>query len=73
MPAPTNLLAKGEPSLEPYDYLTDKTSKLRWLDIFNFASALSVAQTTVAKSGDYVKEKYGLDAAVWPPRPAEAK
>ena len=64
LPAPTNLLSLEEPSLKPYNYLL---KRFRWLDVFGFAGALEVAQTTVAKSGDYAKEKYGLDSAVWPP------
>lgn len=71
LPAPTNLLNPTEPSLEPYSYL--RNGPLQFLDVFGFTSALSVAQATVAKSGDYVKDKYGLDAAVWPPRkPSDA-
>ena len=70
LPAPTNLLNDDEPSLRPYSYLL--TGSLRWLDFFGFAGALDVAQRTVAQSGDYVREKYGLDTAVWPPpRPTD--
>ena len=65
LPAPTNLLNEEDPSLVPYQYL--RSGRLRWLDFFGFADALGVAQRTVAKSGDYAREKYGLDAAVWPP------
>lgn len=68
LPAPTNLLKKDEPSLEPYAYLL--SGSLSFLDIFGFSTALRVAQTTVAQSGDYAKEKYGLDSATWPPKPA---
>lgn len=70
LPAPTNLLKEGEPSLEPYKYLLPG-SRWAWLDRFGFGTALEVAQATVAKSGDYVKDKYGLEAAVWPPNPAK--
>ena len=65
LPAPTNLLAPDEPSLGVYDYLL---TRFKWLDVFGFAGALEVAQETVAKSGEYAKEKYGLETAVWPPR-----
>lgn len=69
LPAPTNLLKEGEPSLEPYQYLLE--GRLKWLDFFGFSTALNVAQRTVAKSGDYAKDKYGLESATWPPRPVE--
>lgn len=55
LPAPTNLLGENEPSLVPYEYLL--AGRLRWLDFFGFSTALRVAQETVAKSGDYAKEK----------------
>jgi len=71
LPAPTNLLADNEPSLQPYNYLLERFT---FLDVFGFSTALSVAQSTVAKSGDYAKEKYGLQSAVWPPiRPESAE
>ena len=69
LPAPTNLLSENEPTLQPYNYLLED-SPLRFFDFFGFCTALRVAQTTVAKSGDYAREKYGLVSAVWPP-PAE--
>ena len=56
----------NEPSLKPYAYLLHG-SRLQFLDVFGFGEALHVAQTTVAKSGDYALEKYGLVGAVWPP------
>lgn len=65
LPAPTNLLKEGEASLVPYTYLLG--GRTQCLDFFGFATALRVAQTTVAKSGDYAKEKYGLEGAIWPP------
>jgi hypothetical protein len=65
LPAPTNLLAENEPSLKPYAYLLH--GRLQFLDVFGFGEALRVAQTTVAESGDYAREKYGLVGAVWPP------
>jgi len=65
LPAPTNLLSEGEPSLAPYSYLLN--GRFAFLDVFGFATALRVAQATVAKSGEYAREKYGLEAAVWPP------
>ena len=68
LPAPTNLLQEGEPSLEPYAYLL--SGRFGFLDIFGFKTALRVAQTTVAQSGDYAKQKYGLESATWPPTPA---
>lgn len=67
LPAPTNLLKEDEPSLKPYQYLLK--GRLQWLDFFGFGTALSVAQATVAKSGDYAKDKYGLEGATWPPKP----
>jgi uncharacterized membrane protein len=72
LPAPTNLLKESEPSLRPYSYLVDSKSPFGWLDVFGFSDALRVAQDTVAKSGDYARDKYGLDGggAVWPPRAA---
>jgi hypothetical protein len=71
LPYPTNLLAeetKGVPdkSLVPYNYLLK--GRFRFLDVFGFSTALSVAQATVAKSGDYAREKYGLESATWPPQ-----
>ena len=48
-----------------YTYLLG--GRTQCLDFFGFATALRVAQTTVAKSGDYAKEKYGLEGAIWPP------
>jgi hypothetical protein len=69
LPAPTNLLATKEPSLVPYAYLR---GHFRFLDIFGFNTALEVAQQSVAKSGDYALQKYGLESAQWPPqRPVE--
>ena len=65
----TNLLATKEPSLVPYAYLR---GHFRFLDIFGFNTALEVAQQSVAKSGDYALQKYGLESAQWPPqRPVE--
>ena len=69
LPAPTNLLADDEPTLKPYGYLL---GRFEWLDVFGFKGALETAQATVAKSGNYAKEKYGLEDAVWPPRRAGA-
>ena len=66
LPWPTNLLKDDEPSLQAYSYLLGH--RFKWLDFFGFGSALSVAQSAVAKSGDYAKEKYGLESATWPPR-----
>ena len=68
LPAPTNLLNETDPSLQAYSYLLN--GKLRFLDVFGFATALRVAQATVAQSGDYVKQKYGLESATWPPERA---
>ncbi len=65
LPAPTNLLGDAEPSLVPYAYLLQ--GRLRFLDFFGFSDALGIAQSTVAKSGDYARDKYGLESAVWPP------
>ena len=65
LPAPTNLLGQDEPSLKPYAYMLQ--GPLKFLDIFGFGTALSVAQRTVAESGEYAKEKYGLESATWPP------
>ena len=55
LPAPTNLLSTDEPSLKPYDYLLK--GRFQFLDMFGFATALKVAQSTVAKSGAYAREK----------------
>lgn len=66
LPAPTNLLAEDEPSLVPYGYL--RSGPFRFLDIFGFNTALKVAQQSVAKSGEYAREKYGLESAQWPPQ-----
>ena len=64
LPAPTNLLNAQEQTLQPYNYLL---GRFKFLDFFGFHAALAVAQGTVAKSGEYAKEKYGLGGAVWPP------
>ena len=61
----STMVGVDEPSLRPYAYLLK--GRTRVLDIFGFASALSVAQATVAKSGTYAQEKYGLVGASWPP------
>ena len=53
--------------LAPYEYLL--SGRTRWLDIFGFSTALTVAQTAVASSGDYVRDKYGYEPATWPPIP----
>ena len=53
-----------DPTLMVLKLASDMT---QCLDFFGFATALRVAQTTVAKSGDYAKEKYGLEGAIWPP------
>jgi len=65
LPAPTNLLAANEPSLAPYGYLR---GPFKFLDIFGFNTALEVAQQSVAKSGEYALQKYGLESAQWPPQ-----
>jgi len=67
LPPPTNLLDKDEPSLVPYQFLLPG-SRLSFLDIFGFQSALTTAQTVVASSGDYVRDRYGYEPATWPPR-----
>ncbi len=67
LPAPTNLLSPDEPSLKPYDYILNHGRVSKLFDFLDFAAALRTAQSAVAKSGDYAKEKYGLEAAQWPP------
>jgi len=68
LPPPTNLLIEDDASLAPYRYLLPG-SRLAFLDIFGFNTALTTAQTVVASSGDVLREKYGYEPATWPPRP----
>ena len=69
LPAPTNLLKQNEPTLKADSYMLN--GSYRFLDFFGFGQALAVAQKTVAQSGDYAKQKYGLESATWPPPKAQ--
>jgi len=61
LPPPKNLLDEDEPSLVAYQYLLPD-SRLKFLDIFGFQTALSTAQTVVAS----------CKPAMWPPVPEGA-